>query len=108
MLLLVFVPIRLAGPQRAANVLTLVRSANDSADDVRRYLSCAHGVLPKNVVLSKDETLAQLEPLWRGRFGTAAGGGDASGGAAAEVVSTPRIVRTTSLRAHQWPGVAGQ
>jgi signal transduction histidine kinase len=48
-------------------VLALVRSANDSADDIKLYRSRAHGFLPK-APIHKDRVLEQIRPLWEERF----------------------------------------
>ena len=50
-----------------ARLLTLVRSANDSKDDVDKYLERAHGFLPKGPI-QKDKVLEVIEPLWLQRF----------------------------------------
>jgi len=49
-------------------VLALVRSANDSGDDVALYRSRAHGFLPKENI-RRNDVLHVLEKLWLERFG---------------------------------------
>ncbi|KAJ1451526.1 hypothetical protein M885DRAFT_620697 [Pelagophyceae sp. CCMP2097] len=48
-------------------VLAVVRSANDSPEDVCVYRSRAHGFLPKAPV-KRDKVLEALAPIWHGRF----------------------------------------
>ena len=50
-------------------LLALVRSANDSSDDIAFYNSCAHGFLPK-APLKKDKVLETMAPIWEKRFGS--------------------------------------
>ena len=54
-------------PDQERRILTLIRSANDSASDVSIYNSRAHGYLPK-VPVKKDMVLEVLAPLWLTRF----------------------------------------
>jgi hypothetical protein len=51
----------------ADQVLALVRSANDSGEDVALYRSRAHGFLPKELV-RRNDVLSVLEALWLKRF----------------------------------------
>lgn len=48
-------------------LLVLVRSANDSADDVALYLSRTHGFFPKTT-MQRDRVREILAPLWAERF----------------------------------------
>jgi signal transduction histidine kinase len=48
-------------------IFTLVRSANDSADDVALYLSRTHGFFPKTT-MQRDRVKEILAPLWAERF----------------------------------------
>jgi hypothetical protein len=48
-------------------LLAVVRSANDSPEDVAVYRSRAHGFLPKAPV-KRDKVLEALAPIWYGRF----------------------------------------
>jgi hypothetical protein len=50
-----------------SKVLAVVRSANDSPEDVAVYRSRAHGFLPKAPV-KRDKVLEALAPIWHGRF----------------------------------------
>ena len=50
-----------------SRLLALIRSANDSADDVARYESRAHGFLPK-APMNKDSVLELIRPWWESRF----------------------------------------
>ncbi|KAJ1452362.1 hypothetical protein M885DRAFT_486811 [Pelagophyceae sp. CCMP2097] len=61
-------------------LLTVVRSANDSPEDVAVNRSRAHGFLPKAPV-RRDKVLEVLAPIWAGRFPEAP---RADGGAAAD------------------------
>lgn len=54
-----------------ARVLLIVRSANDSDEDHRSYLTRAHGLLPKEP-LTREGLLRAIVPQWVRRFGTAA------------------------------------
>lgn len=49
-------------------VLALVRSANDSKDDIDLYKSRTHGFIPK-APLKKDKVKEMIQPFWRERFG---------------------------------------
>lgn len=60
--------IRKIGPVLEKNVLALVRSANDSSEDIAIYNSRAHGFLPK-VPLKREKAQEMLAPLWVDRFG---------------------------------------
>jgi len=48
-------------------LLTLIRSANDSSDDISQYKKRAHGFLPKTPI-KRQKTLDVLAPLWAERF----------------------------------------
>jgi len=48
-------------------LLALVRSANDSSEDVMLYKERAHGFLPK-APIQKDKVLDLIEPWWNERF----------------------------------------
>jgi signal transduction histidine kinase len=50
-----------------SRMLALVRSANDSAEDVALYKSRAHGFIYK-APLKNDGVLQMIEPLWKERF----------------------------------------
>ncbi len=54
-------------PSDEARMLALVRSANDSAEDVALYKSRAHGFISK-APLKKDGVMQMIEPLWKERF----------------------------------------
>lgn len=54
-------------PDQERRVLSLIRSANDSASDVAIYNSRAHGYLPK-APFKKELVLEVLAPLWLARF----------------------------------------
>eukprot|EP00526_Cylindrotheca_closterium_P001973 CAMPEP_0113629296 /NCGR_PEP_ID=MMETSP0017_2-20120614/15204_1 /TAXON_ID=2856 /ORGANISM="Cylindrotheca closterium" /LENGTH=1088 /DNA_ID=CAMNT_0000539681 /DNA_START=116 /DNA_END=3382 /DNA_ORIENTATION=- /assembly_acc=CAM_ASM_000147 len=54
-------------PILEARMLSLVRSANDSSQDVATYLSRAHGFVPKAPVRSSSVVEA-IAPLWEQRF----------------------------------------
>lgn len=54
-------------PNQERRILTLIRSANDSADDVAIYSSRAHGHLPK-APIKPGKVLEELAPLWLARF----------------------------------------
>lgn len=54
-------------PNDEKRMLALVRSANDSAEDVALYKSRAHGFLPK-APLQKDRILELIQPWWLERF----------------------------------------
>jgi signal transduction histidine kinase len=54
-------------PEDEARVLVLVRSANDSAKDVERYLERTHGFFPK-APMQQERIREILEPLWNKRF----------------------------------------
>ncbi|KAL7564297.1 hypothetical protein ACA910_014358 [Epithemia clementina (nom. ined.)] len=49
-------------------ILVLVRSANDSTDDVALYTKRTHGFFPKTAT-RKDDIFDSLEPAWKNRFG---------------------------------------
>jgi len=52
-----------------ARVLALIRSADDSAEDVTCYASRAHGFFPK-VQVQKENVQEALMPIWFERFGS--------------------------------------
>lgn len=54
-------------PADESRLLALVRSANDSAEDVALYKSRAHGFLPK-APIQKDRVLELIQPCWTERF----------------------------------------
>ena len=54
-------------PDDEKRILALVRSANDSAEDVALYKSRAHGFLPK-APIQKDRILELIQPWWLDRF----------------------------------------
>jgi hypothetical protein len=54
-------------PKQEARVLVLIRSANDSADDVALYASRTHGFFPK-APMQKDRVRELIAPLWAERF----------------------------------------
>ena len=54
--------------QERGRVLTLVRSANDSVDDVAMYTHRTDGFCPKTVT-RKEDVLEVLAPVWESRFG---------------------------------------
>lgn len=54
------------------NLLSLVRSGNDSASDEQKYLQRAHGALSKSVS-NKVQLKKTLAERWYGRFGVQAG-----------------------------------
>jgi hypothetical protein len=54
-------------PQDEKRVLALIRSANDSKDDVALYNSRSHGFIPKGPV-RKDDVLVATLPFWFERF----------------------------------------
>lgn len=54
-------------PSDEARLLALVRSANDSSEDVALYKSRAHGFLPK-APIQKDGVLDLIQPWWAELF----------------------------------------
>jgi len=54
-------------PDQERRVLALIRSANDSANDVAIYNSRAHGFLPK-APIKQGTVLEEIAPLWLSRF----------------------------------------
>eukprot|EP00523_Entomoneis_sp_CCMP467_P022964 CAMPEP_0168827680 /NCGR_PEP_ID=MMETSP0727-20121128/122_1 /TAXON_ID=265536 /ORGANISM="Amphiprora sp., Strain CCMP467" /LENGTH=1091 /DNA_ID=CAMNT_0008880851 /DNA_START=70 /DNA_END=3342 /DNA_ORIENTATION=- len=54
--------------EKRDRLLVLVRSANDSADDIETYTSRTHGFFPKTSTKRAD-VLEVLEAAWVGRFG---------------------------------------
>ena len=49
------------------NMLCLIRSANDSSQDIALYTERAHAFLPKTHI-QRDSVIETLAPLWRRRF----------------------------------------
>jgi len=60
---------KLLNSEEEARLLCLVRSANDSRDDLALYSSRAHGYIPKGPVLKRDSLLQLIAPCWIERFG---------------------------------------
>ena len=60
-------------PKDEARVLALVRSANDSSEDVGTYRDRCHGFLHK-APIRKDAVIDLIYPLWRRRFPDEAAG----------------------------------
>ena len=54
-------------PDQEARLLALIRSANDSADDVSIYNSRAHGYLPK-APIKPANVLKEVASVWLARF----------------------------------------
>ena len=54
-------------PDQERRILALIRSANDSANDVAIYNSRTHGYLPK-APIKPGKVLEELAPLWLSRF----------------------------------------
>lgn len=54
-------------PESEERLLALIRSANDSAEDIKLYEKRSHGFLMKEPV-KKDGVLGLLKPLWIERF----------------------------------------
>ncbi|CAJ1926640.1 unnamed protein product [Cylindrotheca closterium] len=54
-------------PMLESRMLSLVRSANDSSQDVATYLSRAHGFVPKAPV-RPSAVIETIAPLWQQRF----------------------------------------
>lgn len=59
-------------PDQERRLLALVRSANDSSDDVALYNARAHGFIPK-APIQKERILETLAPLWAKRHMTTGG-----------------------------------
>jgi len=57
-------------PDQERRILALIRSANDSANDVAIYNSRAHGYLPKAPIKQGPGVLGQIAPPWLDRFYT--------------------------------------
>jgi len=72
----------LATTRHDAALLTLVRSANDSSEDVKVFLDRAHAFMPK-LPLNEEKTAAFFKPLWEARFGGRASRACAAAAAAA-------------------------
>jgi hypothetical protein len=53
--------------QKEARIFCLVRSANDSVEDVGLYTSRTHGFIPKGP-MQRERVLEILAPLWADRF----------------------------------------
>eukprot|EP00957_Ditylum_brightwellii_P180991 13788429-Ditylum_brightwellii.AAC.1 len=54
-------------PEQERRVCALIRSANDSSQDVAIYNSRAHRFLPK-VLIQGDKVMETLAPFWERRF----------------------------------------
>lgn len=54
-------------PGLEKNMFCLIRSANDSSQDIALYTQRAHGFLPKTHI-RRDSVIETLAPLWRRRF----------------------------------------
>lgn len=54
-------------PADESRILALVRSANDSAEDVALYRSRAHGFICK-APLKKESVIQMIAPVWKERF----------------------------------------
>ena len=84
------------GAASEAKLICLVRSANDSPDDVRLYMERAHGFLPKVPV--EPDYRAVLR-TWVRRFGKdslTTSRPAYEGGAASEVLTTPHLTRAAA------------
>mmetsp|Transcript_53516 Transcript_53516/g.62515 ORF Transcript_53516/g.62515 Transcript_53516/m.62515 type:complete len:1327 (-) Transcript_53516:87-4067(-) len=55
-------------PDQERRILALIRSANDSANDIAIYNSRAHGYLPKSPIKGLVGVKEQLAPLWLSRY----------------------------------------
>jgi len=55
-------------PDQERRVLALIRSANDSANDIAIYNSRAHGYLPKAPIKGLVGVKEQLAPFWLSRY----------------------------------------
>lgn len=63
--------------EESSRALVLIRSANDSAEDVALYKSRVHGFFPKTT-MTKERSREIAAPLWRERFGQTDEGEDGS------------------------------
>jgi len=54
-------------PEDEQRILTLVRSANDTKQDVATFLSRTHGFLPKTPI-RREKVRKMIQPLWNKRF----------------------------------------
>jgi hypothetical protein len=71
-----------------SRILALVRSANDSSDDIALYESRAHGFLPK-APMKKDQMLELIQPWWEMRFDSyKVASSDSSGEESSDVIPT--------------------
>lgn len=59
---------KLLAPEEEARLLALIRSANDSKEDITLYNSRAHGYLPKGPI-KKESIFETIAPLWIKKFG---------------------------------------
>ena len=59
----------LSGHGLLADVLVMVRSANDSGEDQRLFTTRVHGFLPKRLVARHTDLLALIAEPWIQRFG---------------------------------------
>jgi hypothetical protein len=71
-------------PDQASRLCVLVRSANDSADEIALYTQRTHGFFPK-VPMQQERVREMLAPLWTARFvsseeSTTSNGGNPAGG----------------------------
>lgn len=74
-------------------LLVLVRSANDSAEDVLGYLECTHGFFPK-APMQQERVCELLAPLWAERFQKSDGDSDdAFGDDASDEILTRQELR---------------
>lgn len=60
-------------------LLVLIRSANDSAEDILEYQSRTHGFFPK-APMQQSHVCELLAPLWADRFNSTDSEGDSDGG----------------------------
>lgn len=71
-----------------SRILALVRSANDSSDDIALYESRAHGFLAK-APMKKDQMLELIQPWWEMRFDSyKVASSDSSGEESSDVIPT--------------------
>jgi len=59
-------------PDQERHIIALIRSANDSANDIAIYNSRAHGYLPKSPIKGLVSVKEQLAPLWQSRYNDSA------------------------------------
>ena len=55
-------------PDQERRILALIRSANDSANDIAIYNLRMHGYLPKSPLNGLVSVKEQLAPLWLSRY----------------------------------------